>query len=442
MPHLDRLRVQGYKSIDDLEVDLGQINIITGRNNSGKTSLLESVNLLFNTEDIRQFEGLANYLINVDQDSASISGYYMNQQSTLDEFSDTGTSLSNLGVEFRKPRDPEAIEAFIDVLHEILELNKRYPVAPSPLQDSPNIEEGVGEYNDLLSNSLRESASNLSGEELLGSGLKENILIIEHSGETYRYIHLGPYYEELREMLISRSIDRILEHNFVKDRFHNVPQEEIAEELYTSYDRLLAPRFGRPRFIGDPPPRLLGVTFLEEISGDKSEFDLEQENSAVKVSQIEQYLKSHDIMPDLKDFSFDKVVFERKNRDPYEIPYEFLGGGVKVLIRVLWELYGEGQEYSILLLEEPENHMHPGYIENLVLQLVNISRRSQIQILISTHDMDFINSFFAPYVPERNARFLRNNFKLIQQTGTASKVMNYETCENKINKLDLDLRGV
>ena len=44
---LDRLRIRNYRMFEDLEIDrLSRINLFTGRNNSGKTSLLEALFLL------------------------------------------------------------------------------------------------------------------------------------------------------------------------------------------------------------------------------------------------------------------------------------------------------------------------------------------------------------------------------------------------------------
>ena len=41
------LRVSGYRGLKTLEVErLGQVNLVAGRNNSGKTSMLEAVFLL------------------------------------------------------------------------------------------------------------------------------------------------------------------------------------------------------------------------------------------------------------------------------------------------------------------------------------------------------------------------------------------------------------
>ena len=44
---LDSLRIQNYKALKCLDIDrLGRINLIVGKNNSGKSTVLESIRIL------------------------------------------------------------------------------------------------------------------------------------------------------------------------------------------------------------------------------------------------------------------------------------------------------------------------------------------------------------------------------------------------------------
>ena len=46
-PHISSLSIRGYRSFRDLELNnLGRINLITGKNSSGKSSLLEAIQML------------------------------------------------------------------------------------------------------------------------------------------------------------------------------------------------------------------------------------------------------------------------------------------------------------------------------------------------------------------------------------------------------------
>lgn len=54
--HLDNLTIHKFRGLRDLELkDLGQMNLLVGENNCGKTSVLEAVNLYCNPLDIREW---------------------------------------------------------------------------------------------------------------------------------------------------------------------------------------------------------------------------------------------------------------------------------------------------------------------------------------------------------------------------------------------------
>lgn len=445
MTHIDHLRIKGFKTVEQLEVDPSQINIITGRNNSGKTSVLESLDILFNPVNISKYGPNANNLINAKRNSCSISGTYSQAQTTIQEWQSEGKSNQQREVGLREPRRQETVEIFYEVLQEILDLNEEYPLGPfiSSVQ-AQSVE--ISGLEELLRETLRETVSNLSTQEIAESGASNNIVIIEINGETYPLIYLGQFYDELRDELTKRSITNLNQKEEItdlKEAIELADADHLEMQLEHSYDRLLTPRFGRARFIGDEPPELPGLDFISKVEGNAEQFDLDKENAAVQVSKIEQYLIENNILDNLQDFSFNKVVFEEEEEDAaYEVPYEFLGEGVKIIIRVLWAIFNEDIRGDVLLLEEPENHMHPGYIENLVNQLVEISRERDIQLFITTHNLDFIGSFFSPQMDAERENYLEKGFKLIQLTGGITKTMNYSQAKEKRDDLDLDLRGV
>ena len=59
MPHISECKIENYKKLDTFILkDIGRINLITGDNNIGKTTLLESLlvndNLLYSINFIRR----------------------------------------------------------------------------------------------------------------------------------------------------------------------------------------------------------------------------------------------------------------------------------------------------------------------------------------------------------------------------------------------------
>lgn len=448
MIRIDQLRVDGFKPINKLEIEPRRLNIITGRNNSGKTSLLESIDILFNPGSIADFGSNINYLINSDSDECEIEVVYSRGQKTLSEFVPGGSDGRRRQLHIREPTDGEVIDYFYKSIYDILDLNQGYPISPSPLDDA-EIDDGDAVSN-IIDKVLRDEVSNLTEGDLLTSGAAENIVVVQIDENEYPFIHLGDYYDRIREQIVlaaktklMRKIENEFQDSKLNQLLRNQQSPRTADELLNrSLGRLLAPRFGRTRFVNEVPDSVEGIEFIRDVNGDPTQFDLNKENAAIRIQKIEEYLKNN-IMDGLQDFSFDKIVIQDEyDKDPYEVPYAFLGEGVKIIVRILWSLLDEDNEGSVLLLEEPENHMHPGYVANFSKTLVDIAEKNNIQIYMTTHNTDLINSFFSPQIGKERQSFLNKNFRLIQLTNPVSKIMGYKECRTKKEELDLDLRGV
>jgi predicted ATP-dependent endonuclease of OLD family len=66
--NINNYHAQGFKAIEDISIEPKSINLITGRNNTGKTSLLESINLCFNPNVISTYDVNAENIINIEND--------------------------------------------------------------------------------------------------------------------------------------------------------------------------------------------------------------------------------------------------------------------------------------------------------------------------------------------------------------------------------------
>ncbi len=43
---LNRIKVEAFKSLENVEIDLGRVNVFIGANGSGKSNLLEAIGVL------------------------------------------------------------------------------------------------------------------------------------------------------------------------------------------------------------------------------------------------------------------------------------------------------------------------------------------------------------------------------------------------------------
>ncbi len=68
-----------------------------------------------------------------------------------------------------------------------------------------------------------------------------------------------------------------------------------------------------------------------------------------------------------------------------------MGDGIKYALVLLGLILSE--DIPIVLLEEPENHQHPGVFNDLAKNLVDVVKEKDIQIFITTHSIELIDAF-------------------------------------------------
>ncbi|MEZ3114658.1 ATP/GTP-binding protein [Halobaculum sp. MBLA0147] len=169
--------------------------------------------------------------------------------------------------------------------------------------------------------------------------------------------------------------------------------------------------------------------------------DPNADGTAIRRSRIEDFLTEEEIVDGLVDFSFDRLVFEDGD-EREEVPYDFMGSGFKTLVGILWELYDPEADNEILLIEEPAVHMHPGYVNEFTQQLLRVAREEEVQLFVTTHREDLIESFFAPPTQRSHGEYLREEFQVIQMTDLLTKQLDYEQAETELDELNTDLRGI
>jgi len=422
------------------------VNIITGRNNAGKTSLLQSVDIQFNPGNLLRYEGKVGKLIRNQCGPSKIEIEYKPSQPTIDDFR-IGEGLEKTShLQIRKPKNSELVDIFTQAIEQVLDLNREYPYNISESQKAKIIGDSDLDLSRISANALRESVSDLPEKKIIAEA-EGSAVILELGDEEFPYIYLGDFYNKIRGEIIESAIRRVMDKIEVQTKevseVSDSDFQQLAEQLRSRFHAALIPRFGSGWFVKNEPEKTSGVRYVEDVAVSPNEIDLNKERNAVKAAKIERYLKENKIIDDLEDFSFGQIVFQKdEEEDPTTVPFDFMGEGFKNLVGVLWELYSQQNEEQVLLLEEPENHMHPGYVEQMAEHLVNISRKNGRQIFLSTHNLDFIKSFFSPHVKGENEDFLREEFQLIQLRDDLNRQFDYDRAENKVEMLDVDLRGI
>ncbi len=413
MTRIEELHVDGFKGLTDTDLEFGRLNVVTGRNNTGKTSLLEAIELGLEPERLEGYGDQVGDLVNVHLDAALIELSLAKGQYSL-------------SLEFASPE--EALEHAINALVRTF--------SSTPLSFVP---EDV-DLSDAIERVLRAELANIEAEEV--PDIDRHVLNVSYGGVTFRLVIVDG---KLTEMLLKREdeIRASLESEFSNSELEEWHKQSPVDDVF---DYVLTRRgpFHFAEFYLESPEGPNDVRFIEQPKTTSHPDSSDDENAAIKKVEIRDYLNEHEITPEpgvtVEDFDFDVIVFEEEG-ERYQVPYDFMGDGFKTIVGILWQFVGEEDVSDVVLMEEPENHMHPGYVGELVPFLVDVAREEDVQLFISTHNVDFISEFFAE-LPDDQREFLESEFRLVQMTETVPKTFDYADAKEQVEDLHLDLRGI
>lgn len=413
MTELEHIEIEGFKGLEHVEFEPSEINLITGRNNTGKTSFLEAVDLLFNPASLQNFSDNFDSIVNLDYNHCRIRGM------TIE--SEVKTILKRPSVQETERHVSEAI--LESITYKPGSLNR---------QENKDVE--------ALENKARTIARRVLEEEITHNSLtdlQDEILVLSTDDKEYPCFLEGDHIESI--------VIKILKEI----------STEIGEEEEAVYRSVMNEALGIGVSSG-----WLGIdltpenTFLNQLQNTDSAIFIKSSNLAgdikrsddeqepIKIDDIGDYLKEKELVDNIKTFTLDYLVFEDEDGEKEQIPYDFMGDGFKSIVGLLWELIDEKAENNIVLLEEPETHMHPGYIREVVYFLINLAREEDIQLFITTHDSDFINDFFTENLTDEEEAYLEEEFSLLRMEEDSAVVEDYETARENLKDLHLDLRGI
>ena len=392
MTRVTELSVRNFKAVDEAEVHPGGVNLIVGRNNVGKTSLLEALHLALDPSSISRFDG--------NQDKVVREGA---EEAVIDIGVSRAGRTENQSVTVERQESKDVYHMLrADVENRIRQIVSEMEVKPDDI-----ISELYKKSNKFLNKSLEVNEPKRRTSTLL-------------LGEEVRYVS-DDYWEAVNKISL----------NFVQRVRQDAPTPlsifgQIRKKGGIRSEKKMAET--NVRFITEP--KITEGTPAPNTDG-----------NAIRRSRIEDFLIDNDIVDGLVDFSFGRLVFEDGD-EREEVPYDFMGSGFKTLVGILWELYDQDADTEVMLIEEPAVHMHPGYVNEFTQQLLQVARQEDVQLFLTTHREDLIESFFAPPTEREHGDFLREEFRVIQMTDLLAKELDYEQAEAELEELNTDLRGI
>lgn len=423
MTDLEHIEIEGFKGLEYVEFEPTDINVITGRNNTGKTSFLEAVDIFFAPRHVSGFAENIGRLVHVDHRKCEVRGRTSNDVST---------------VQIDTPPEKEAKEYFIGLLVDSVSLS---------IGDSHGLahydRETAPEYAKEVENSLKQAIEQVvkRDKKNLFSNWRSMCLRLEFDDRIYPYIDVEniaaevsmDVYNELKETLESK-----FEHVEFEERRGWAVIHTGSNNKPVLFD--FNGRIWQGSFLEEPPTQG-HVRFVGSGRSTTRLPESDKEENAVRIDDIGDFIKEKELVDDLKTFDIDYLVFEKEDGEKYQIPFDFMGDGFKSIVGLLWELMDDEVDNEIVLIEEPENHMHPGYVSELVHFLIDLARDESTQFFITTHDHDFIKDFFMD-MPEEKREYLEDEFSLVKMDDFGADVLDYDDAEHHLKDLHLDLRGI
>ncbi|MDE0490950.1 AAA family ATPase [Psychrobacter sp. A3] len=339
--HLNSLKIQNFRLLEDIEVKkLGHVNLIVGKNNSGKSTVLEAINLLasgFHPSSIRT-------LAHNRDDIKLIAVDDIRRESRI--------AFENF---FFGRKYPDSDDSFLFIGNEDISVEIHH-IFYRDSEITQEIEESLSkkvEYK-IIS---KEDIDSIESINDIHSGLQ-----IKTKGQKVKIIDL-----ENDESLNFRSINNLektLPFSFVSSQLTNI------NDLAKAWDTLVF---------------------------------TENESYVVEaLSIIEPDIQNLAFLSDEYSHKYTGTLGRRFNNDvrvPYiklknvegRIPLHSMGDGVLRLLQIILKIFSASD--GVLLIDEFENGLHYSVQKDVWNLIFEIAKRYNIQVFATTHSWDCIESF-------------------------------------------------
>ena len=384
MRHLSRLAIRDFGPFEELEYSPERINVFVGRNNTGKSSVLRAIDIA----------------VNGNLDDLQISHPLRRGSGHLIK---SGKNAAVLEVN----NDQTYIFRNIASIRD----NMRDGVLTRLSQELDNFYKNVPEdkKQDIINYYL---------------SIFDFITVVSKAG-----VFFYPYPRE-KQFDLNEFVD-----NYTGIISEKSSKTEKTRLRYRFYEIIPFDRF--------PPAQTGSGANVQYVSHSRKINDPDFTSDEAELIKIENFIKENALVENLQRLTKDYVIYGRKSDsiEEYEkIPYRMHGDGFISLLSILhYLLRAKG---GILLIEEPENHLHPQYLEVFVRTLFEYSKKLNVQVFITSHSYDLIQEILEYPKTDEDAGAVR--IARLQRVGDTitTKEFSVERGRKILTELKLDLRGV
>lgn len=400
---IQKIHIDNILSYDDETIELNNdLNIVVGANGSGKTNLMNIIIYIIKRFCFRNYEvsnvngiervGIKKYSIHQKNPLYGLSEDYFLQKHKLKE---SEKSLIDLTVVFEandlknlneiKSKKEILCDFFDKSIENIGSMDDAYAVDKNQVKSFFEIaEEDLKIGNDLCLK-IRES----------GNGWK-----IENNNEKY-YIYMK-YFSLMLDVLNLINVAHNIKNPFIFfEAYRNNSSEttkvgitEFNNQGYTnlqSWQNLLSLNYS----IGTNSTYIMLATkkygklmrnAIEKCDG------LHTFYSSKDYTRLKSFFEKFEYDINLKCISPEDNIYQfYLLKDELEIEIDTISSGEREIINFIFGLFLEELNDGIIIIDEPELHLHPNWQKKLIQILKEETENRNIQILFVTHSSSFIS---------------------------------------------------
>ena len=377
------LLIENYGCLKNFKLDkLKRINVLVGRNNTGKSSVLEALTLAYSSNanyyDAMGNDLLKNILINRKGLDDVRSQYIINIDADKGMLMVKLTNEASFKVEILHPK--------------------------------------------ITSNIPREI---LDKAEYVAHKYAKQTYTQDTFGRPVRLVRLGREVEAIDE-IVNELLKKL---NLILLRFENEALSDVCVITRLHEENRILRGGNRNHspiiFVGK------GV----DVSVENLYVSLGYKGKLVDV--LGRFGEKHGYVKDIRMIEGELFVFQHGLDKP--IPLNLMGDGFKATLLMDF-LINLGDEIKVVVLEEPENHLHPGLIEHITREIVAKAKNGKIQFFISTHTNEFLENLLEAEAGKEITQIIR--MYRMPNGDINYEILDWFEAKEELTELKADLRGL